>query len=63
MRMGIGNTTGGVALTTMACKPLIRRCEFKVFSVNRFYDCVCTFTEHQLLADPLLDVLIYFLKE
>lgn len=35
----------------------------EVMSVNRFYERVCQFTSHQPMADPLLDVLVYFLKE
>jgi hypothetical protein len=34
-----------------------------VFSVNRFYSRVATFIMEQPVADPLVDVLIYFLKE
>lgn len=35
----------------------------EIMSINRFYERVCQFTSHQPMADPLLDVLVYFLKE
>ncbi|KAL2634679.1 hypothetical protein R1flu_006158 [Riccia fluitans] len=37
--------------------------ESEAYSINRFYDRVCTFIDHQKMADPLMDVLIYLLRE
>ncbi len=37
--------------------------ESETESIKRFYDRVCTFVHHQRMADPLMDVLVYFLKE
>ncbi len=37
--------------------------ESETENIKRFYDRVCTFVHHQRMADPLMDVLVYFLKE
>jgi hypothetical protein len=37
--------------------------ESEVQSINRFYERVCRFIDHQKMADPLMDILVYFLKE
>ena len=37
--------------------------ESQVESINRFYGRVCMLINHQRMADPLMDVLVYFLKK
>lgn len=37
--------------------------EVRMLSIKRFYERVVVFTEHQPSADPLLDVLIFMLKD
>ncbi|BBN04330.1 hypothetical protein MPTK1_3g03710 [Marchantia polymorpha subsp. ruderalis] len=37
--------------------------ESEAYSIRRFYERVCTFIDHQKMADPLMDVLIYLLRE
>ncbi|CAM6117868.1 unnamed protein product [Calypogeia fissa] len=37
--------------------------ESEVQSINRFFERVCRFIDHQKMADPLMDILLYFLKE